>query len=649
MNPAAEWFEADGLGGFACGTASGIRTRRYHALLLTARTPPTGRVVLVNGFEAAVDTRGGSFALTSHAYLPDVTHPDGANRVVAFGSEPWPRWTFALPDGSRVHQELFVPRGASAAVLRWTREGGDSDATLRVRPLLSGRDYHALHRENSALRFATETRGDVFAWRPYPDLPAILSRANGRFAEDPLWYRNFRYTEEQARGLDFVEDLASPGEFTFDLGAGEAVWLIAAEGNEAAIRSERESPAASAERLREAEARRRAAFPSLRQRCADAYAVRRGAGRTLVAGYPWFTDWGRDTFIALRGICLATGRLDLAREILLEWAGAVSQGMLPNRFPDRGEFPEYNAVDASLWFVLVVSELEAALRAKGERLAAAERKRLHGAVDAIVEGYAAGTRHGIRMDADGLLACGEPGVQLTWMDAKVGDWVVTPRIGKPVEVQALWLHALDRARARSARWNDVHARARAAFEIRFWNAEAGCLYDVVDVDHHPGVVDASFRPNQIFAAGGLPVRLLDPARVRRVVDEVERRLWTPVGLRSLAPDEPGYRARYEGGVLERDGAYHQGTVWPWLAGPFVEAWVRVRGDTPAARREARVRFLEPLLAAVGDAASGHVPEIADAEPPHRLRGCPFQAWSLAEVLRLELDVLAENDARPSPD
>ncbi len=314
--------------------------------------------------------------------------------------------------------------------------------------------------------------------------------------------------------------------------------------------------------------------------------------------------------------------------------------MLPNRFPDQGDEPEFNAVDASLWYVVAVHEYFAAVAAAGGRLLTADRRTLDQAVQRILTGYADGTRYGIRADQDGLLAAGQPGVQLTWMDAKVGDWVVTPRIGKPVEVQALWLNALRIGAAEAARWGTLLERGTAAFAARFWNAAGGYLYDVVDVDHQAGTVDATFRPNQIFAVGGLPFPTLRGAQARQVVDAVEQRLLTPLGLRSLAPGERGYTPRYEGDVAARDGAYHQGTVWPWLLGAFVEAWVRVRGGTLAVKREARQRFLEPLLAHLDEAGLGHISEIADAEPPHRPRGCPFQAWSVGEALRLDQIVLA---------
>src|SRR5262249_2051908 len=250
------------------------------------------------------------------------------------------------------------------------------------------------------------------------------------------------------------------------------------------------------------------------------------------------------------------------------------------------------------------------------------------------------------MDSDGLLVAGVPGVQLTWMDAKVGDWVVTPRIGKPVEVEALWLNSLWIGRKFSARWTQVFEGALGAFSSRFWNERDGCLYDVVDVDHHPGVVDASFRPNQIFAVGGLPIALFDGEQARKIVNTVESQLWTPLGLRSLAQGEPAYVPHYEGGNRERDGAYHQGTVWPWLIGPFVEAWLRVHGATAATKDEARRRFLQPILIHLNVAGLGHVSEIADADFPHTPRGCPFQAWSLGEGLRLDRVVLAQAERIP---
>lgn len=640
--PDSEWLETDGLGGFASGTATGIRTRRYHALLLTATSPPTGRFVLVNGFEAWVTTGAGTFALSSQSYLPDAVYPDGVRRIESFTCDPWPRWTYGLEDGTRIEQEIFVSRERQSTVLAWRLLEKRAEISLSVRPLFSGRDHHALHRENPAFRFEPELRGSTWTWRPYDGVPAITASSNGEYSHEPVWYRNFLYEEERARGLDFTEDLASPGAFRYNLSRGQAVFVLAAESPAAGVSTKEQRATTLARALRTAEERRRRAFPTRPDRAADDYIVSRGPGKTIIAGYPWFTDWGRDTFIALRGLCLATGRLEDARQILLAWVGTVSDGMLPNRFPDRGDTSEFNSVDASLWYVIAVHDFLTAMEKAGQKVLVRDRKALLEAIEEILSGYARGTRYAIAAKEDGLLAAGVPGVQLTWMDAKVGDWVVTPRIGKPVEIQALWINALRIGALFSPRWKELAAKASGSFRARFWNESTGFLYDVVDCDHEAGTADASLRPNQILAVGGVPFPLLEGDDARRVVEAVERSLWTPMGLRSLAPAEPAYVGHYLGGPAARDGSYHQGTVWPWLLGPFVEAWVRVHGGTASAKRQARERFLDPLLSHLNEAGLGHISEIADGDPPHRPRGCPFQAWSVGEALRLDRVVLAHN-------
>ncbi len=602
-----EWLEADGRGGFAMGTADGIRTRRYHGLLVTAAG--ASRTLLVVDLEVFVETARGRWALSSHRYRGDVVYPDGASRIAAFAWQPWPRWEWALPDGTRVAGELVVEQHRPAVALRWTRIAGAGPAQLSVRPLLAGRDYHATHHENAAFRFDVERDREVIRWRPYDGI-AIAASGNGRYEHAPDWYRDFELADEAARGLDHAEDLASPGSFTFDLSAPARLALC--DGG----------VPPDVEPMFEREAGRRRGDPLTRS--AGVYIVHPGR-TTIIAGYPWFSDWGRDTFISLRGLCLATGRRDEARAILLGWARLVEDGMMPNRFDETTAKPELNSVDAALWFVIAADAYLA-----GE--AGGERHELEATIAEIVDGYLAGTRHRIKVDPDGLLAAGEPGLQLTWMDAKCGDEVITPRIGKPVEVNALWLNALAIAGRR-----ELFERGKKAFAERFWNA--GMLYDVIDVDHVPGVVDPTCRPNQIFAVGGLPHQLIDGERARDIVDTVERKLWTPAGPRSLADDDPRYHGRYVGGPLERDRAYHNGPVWPWLAGAFVEAWVRVRGDTGDARREARRRFLEPLLARLDLAGLGHLSEICDGDPPHAAAGCPFQAWSVAELIRLDRVVL----------
>jgi predicted glycogen debranching enzyme len=669
VDPDAEWIEADGLGGFASGTVSGIRSRRYHALLLTATTPPAGRMVLVNGFDAWVETPDGTVALSSQRYGHDVIHPDGATRIESFEHEPWPCWRYKIDNDTIIEQELFVPKGESAVFISWkvvdpkrqsTGALQDAVATaqaskdacvlecggapplssvvkLRVRPFLSGRDFHSTHHENGAFRFDADQNGEGVTFRSYDGVPAIMAHSNGQYAHDPAWYRNFLYSEEQARGLDAAEDLASPGVFEFLLSHKPAVLMLAAEGH---ATTQIESIEARYAQVRTIEQARRKYFSSPLERAADAYLVKRGQGKTLIAGYPWFGDWGRDTFIAIRGLCIAPGHLEDARDILLAWAGVVSQGMLPNRFPDRGEEPEFNSVDASLWYIIAVNDYLVAAEKQPSLTDDCHTKKLRVAVEAILAGFNEGTRFGIRADRDGLLSAGEHGQQLTWMDARVDGREITPRIGKPVEIQALWLNALAIGAKFSARWQSLFDKGRVAFEEKFWNEHAGYLADVVDCDHRPGTVDFTFRPNQIFAVGGLPLQLLSQEKARRVVDAVEMLLLTPVGLRSLAPGEPGYAPHYQGGSRERDAIYHQGTVWPWLIGPFVEAWVRVRGSTSEAKAEARAKFLPPIYQHLNEAGLGHISEICDAELPHTPRGCPFQAWSLGELLRLERAVLA---------
>jgi predicted glycogen debranching enzyme len=635
VSDSAEWLEVDGLGGFASGTTTGIRTRRYHALLLTAVTPPGGRKVLVNGFDAWVETPRGNWSLTSQRYAPDIVYPDGLTRIKKFELRPWPKWRFELDGDLSIEQEVFVPHGQSAVVSFWRLTSHpEYKIKLVVRPFLSGRDFHATHRENSSFRFDPGLRDDQVRWKPYYDIPAVVARSNGGYTHSPTWYRNFLYTEERARGLDYLEDLASPGFFEWDLQRGIASLIYFAEGF-ADIGAEQDDMAEIVERLRAQELERRTTFSSSLMAAAENYLVKRGSGKTIIAGYPWFGDWGRDTFISLRGLCLATGRLETARDILTEWAETVSMGMLPNRFPDRDAQPEYNSVDASLWYIVAVFEYLRASQGKSNLEDGKVTAKLQRAIDAILSGYCAGTRFQIKVYEDGLLAAGEPGVQLTWMDAKVGSHVITPRIGKPVEVQALWINALWIGKSFSSRWQPLFAKASETFGARFWSEARGQLYDVVDVEHRPGALDSSFRPNQIFAVGGLPLVLLPMKQAWKVVESVETALWTPMGLRSLAPDEPGYTSRYEGDVWHRDTAYHQGTVWPWLIGPFVEAWVRVRGNTPEAKKLARKQFIEPLQNHLDHAGLGHVSEIADADPPHTPRGCPFQAWSVGELLRLE--------------
>jgi predicted glycogen debranching enzyme len=629
-----EWLETDGASGFAMGTTSCIRTRRYHGLVCAA-PPGFGRLMLVSGLEVSVTNGQGRTFLSSQEYQPEVIHPDGYRRIESFRARPWPRWIFRLEDGSAVAQEILCVRETGETLVRFELLGGSTPSKLEVRPLLAGRDYHSLQRENAAFSFEPERVSGALVFRPYATLPRISLRSNGRYAHGPLFYRSFRYREEARRGLDHVEDLGSPGALEFDFRKGPAFIAFGYLPDSSAVTELLARP--SADRMLAGEAARRSRLSVLEQ-SREAYVVQSGDRRTIIAGYPWFTDWGRDTFIALRGLCVATGKLDEAEGILRDWSFVVKDGLLPNVFPDGRSEPKYNSVDASLWYVVAVHDFLAARRAPDRPLSPEVVRALTATVETILSGLLRCTSYGVRVTPDGLLAAGAPGVQLTWMDAKVEDYVVTPRVGKPVEIQALWLNALRIASGlggeRASEWALRYEQGLASFRHRFWNQEGSCLFDVVDADHEPGKVDSSVRPNQIYAVGGLPYALLQREASQAVVERVERELWTPAGLRTLSPRDARYRGRYRGGVFDRDTAYHMGTAWAFLLGPFVEAWLRVRGDVAEARVEARKRFLEPWLAGLDAAGLGHLSEIADGDFPHTPAGAPFQAWSLGELLRL---------------
>lgn len=636
-----EWLETNGRGGFASGTVAGPNTRRYHALLLVARRPPVDRLVLVNHLEEWLTVDQVRVPLSTNLY-PDAVHPDGYRVCEGFALDPWPTWSLEAA-GVRVAREILCIRGRDLVVVRWRLvQGAPATVTLTARPMLSGRDYHGLHRENRDVRQDAAVEAGRVTWRTYDGLPAVSAHHNGRYRHEGDWFRRVRFPIEQERGLDCEEDWWSPGELT---------WVLTPEKPATLLLTTEPGPFDVA-RMIEEERDRRARLAreapradSLTRRlwfAAEAYVSKRGDGQTVIAGYPWFTDWGRDTFISLPGLCLATGRCDLARAIIGAFAPHVSQGMIPNRFPDQDEQPEYNTIDASLWFVHAVGRYWDSTQDDDF-----VRSVAWPAVRHILRGYRQGTRYAIGMDSDGLVAGGEPGVQLTWMDAKVGEWVVTPRQGKPVEIQALWIRALEvgerlakrfEGEAESTGYRTDQERARHSFRARFWYREGGYLYDVVD---GPRGDDATLRPNQIWAIS-LVDGLLTREQAEQALRIVRACLLTPVGLRTLAPGHPEYQPRYQGGVWERDGAYHQGTVWPFLLGAFVTAWVKTYGPTAAVRAEARA-FLGGLEAHLGQAGLGQVSEIFDADSPHQPRGCMAQAWSVAEPLRALLEDLPGGD------
>lgn len=637
INKETEWLEADGLGGFASGTTMGLRTRRYHSILLCATAPPTKRMTLIKGLDTWVELDGSLFPLSTQTYFPGVTSPNASESIISFNLHPWPKWVYRLPRGMAMEVELFVPRGSAAVVVSWRLLNARESIRLSVRPLITAENYHSLQKEHQEFRFDADIYEKAVFWKPTPAAPLLTALHNGHYHHQPDWYRQFLYEEEQARGLDCLEDLASPGLFQWNISKTRALLIFLAGGQAPSDPKELFKVEEIYDKFRTQEEKRRQSYPNRLFQAADSYFVKRDQGETLIAGYPWFTDWGRDAFVAIRGLGIGTGRLEETRKILLEWSKSISEGMVPNRFPDTGETPEYNSVDASLWYIIAVYDyLKASREGKPSKKDWTE---FQAPVEKILKSYAKGTRWGIKADTDGLLWVGEGDESLTWMDARVNGRAVTPRVGKPVEVEALWINALWVGGHISDEWESLYKKALVSFQNRFWNGAGGCLYDVVDVNRKPGTGDAAFRPNQIFAVGGLPLTLLDDAKAKLMVQAVEEKLLTPMGLRSLAPGEPGYRKQYHGDMLERDSAYHQGIVWPWLMGPFVEAWVRVRGNTAKAKQEAREKFLDPLLARMNQGGLDHLPELADSEEPFTPRGCPFQAWSLGEALRLDQIVL----------
>jgi predicted glycogen debranching enzyme len=625
-----EWLETNGLGGFASSTITGMNTRRYHALLVAAVSPPCGRAVLLSKLEEVLIVGENRFNLATNQY-PGTVYPDGFCRQKRFRLDPYPIFTFEA-EGVTIEKHVCMVRGEDTTVIRYKIFGEAAVLVrLEVRPLIAFRDYHALTRENDAIhRTVQQVRGRASV-TPYPGMPTLhLAHNASGVGTKGDWYRNFQYACEQERGLDFEEDLFNPFCLSFTLSATHVATIIA---------STQVRKVMDAEPLIAAEVDRRSTLTSaapdtgpLRQLAlaADQFIVRRGEQKTVIAGYQWFGDWGRDTMIALPGLTLTTGRVADAKDVLLEFSRYVDQGMLPNRFPEAGVKPEYNTVDATLWYFEAIRAYHAATSDD------AFVRQLFPVLLGIIEWHVKGTRYGIHMEPDtGLLHAGEPGVQLTWMDAKLGDWVVTPRTGRPVEIQALWYNALRIMQEFATRWGDATNRLRFdamaghtsdSFSRSFWNSDDRCLYDVVDT-----VPDHSIRPNQILAVS-LHHSMLSPDESRKVVSTVRRELLTPFGLRTLSTADPRYVGNYQGDQRSRDAAYHQGTVWPWLIGPFIEAYLKVNDNGTDSKKQA-AEWLQPLIEHLNAAGLGTISEIFEGDEPHRPCGCIAQAWSVAELLR----------------
>jgi predicted glycogen debranching enzyme len=633
-----EWLCTNGLGGFASGTVAGTLTRRYHGLLVAALAPPLGRTVVVAKLEEDVAYDGGAWALGANRWADGSVAPQGFREIERFRLDgTTPVWTYACGD-ALLDKRVWMEPGANTTYVRYELRRAAAPLTLALRALVNYRDYHATTRGEGWGMDVSRVDGGLRV-RAFDGAAPVLLLAPGAEARpEHGWYRRFTLPRERERGLDAEDDHLHAGTFHVTLRAGQSVTVVLSTDG---------APSADGERAwrrrqdHEADllARWTRGWPGAATApawvrhlvlAADQFVARRPLadepeGMTVIAGYHWFGDWGRDTMIALPGLALATGRPELAARVLRTFARFVDRGMLPNRFPDGGDTPEYNTVDATLWWV---ESIRATHAATGDD---ALLKELFPVLENVVDWHRRSTRYGIGEDPlDGLVRAGEPGVQLTWMDARVGDWVVTPRMGKPVEINALWYNALRamagfarRLRRPAAPWDEAAERVRAGFG-RFWYAPGGHCYDVIE---GPEGDDPALRPNQILAVS-LPESALTPAQQRSVVDACARHLLTSYGLRSLAPGHRAYRGRCAGDQYERDGAYHQGTVWGWLLGPFALAHARVHGDPAAARA-----LLEPMAHHLSDFGVGSIAEIFDGDAPFTPRGCVAQAWSVAETLR----------------
>ncbi len=635
-----EWWLANGLGGYAAGTIAGTLTRRYHGLLVAPVNPPLGRVLVAAKADATLRLDGQDFPLFANRWAGGTIDPQGHVHIESFHLDGrMPVWRFALAD-TLVEMRIWMEPGANTTYVAFRREQGSSnaerEAELRVKLLVNARDHHGYTQRDG---FNPVIEGENGRLRVrHPNWFTLRAQARGGVIHsDHSWYENFELPIERERGLHEFDTHLCVGQAHLNLHPGEWTGVVLSLHDDASPYLEEAMRRFRAHDLGQLK-RAKVQVPALTEApdwidqlilASDSFIFSRPLpgiedGESVIAGYPWFGDWGRDTMIALPGLALATGRYESARRILNTFARFVDKGMLPNVFPGAGDAPDYNTVDAALWYI---EAWRAYLESTSDLPALRE---VYPVLADIIDWHCKGTRYGIQLDSDdGLLRAGEVGVQLTWMDAKVGDWVVTPRIGKPVEINALWFNALESMASFAERlgkpadaYRQLATQAREGFR-RFLNPNNGGLYDVLDT---PDGMDATIRPNQIFAVS-LPHSPLSTEEQQRVVNLCGRELFTSYGLRSLSPGHHDYRPRYQGGVWERDGSYHQGPVWGWLLAHYAIAELRITGDTTLARQR-----LSPLRDHLMDAGLGTVSEIFDGSAPHRARGAPSQAWSVACAL-----------------
>ena len=629
-----EWLETNGLGGWAGSSIIGCNTRRYHGLLVAATVPPTERMNLVNKLDETIILSNQRFDLSTNDY-GDVISPQGYQYLSSFKKDLFPEWIYEV-NGIKLTKTIAMVHGENTTLIIFKVEKANEPFILELLPLISARGYHSLQHAYNNIFWDVQFENGIFKNQPFYGAPNIyLSVPGATYKHDPHWFYRFNYAVEKYRGLDFEEDLFNHGMFTLELKEGDSLGIII---------STEDPQNRNVHILLEQENLRRKDLikgyeknETLQQLilAADQFIVKRDEDlKTVIAGYHWFTDWSRDTMISLPGLCLSTARYEDAKKIIAAFAKNVSMGMLPNRFTDNNEPPEYNNVDGTLWyFVAIYKYLEHTNDTEFIL------KEILPVLKNIIDWHFKGTRYNIHVDEDGLLYAGEKGVQLTWMDAKIGDWVVTPRMGKPVEIQALWYNTLNifskllemNGQEEDARIVCIDAnKAKKSFLQKFWFEEGYYLHDVIDEKENP---DATLRPNQLFPIS-LPFALIEGEQAEAVLKIMEEQLYTPVGLKSLPKSDVHYVPVYGGDTYHRDSSYHEGTVWSWLLGPYIDALMKSESENKKAKAK---KVIEDFKYHLNEGCIGSVSEIFDADEPHHPRGCVAQAWGVAEILRVIKD------------
>jgi predicted glycogen debranching enzyme len=662
-----EWLETNGLGGWAGSSIIGANTRRYHGLLVAAIVPPTERMVLLSKLDETIITGQDEktrYELGVNLYRDNIIAPQGHHYLTGFTKDLFPQWEYEV-EGIQLKKTIFMIHGENTTVIIYDVAEASQPFTLELLPLIASRNYHSLNHEGSQIHWDADFNDGIFHNQPDGKTNVFISVPGSSYKHTPGWFYNFQYSVEQYRGLDFTEDLFNHGIFSVELKKGDSLGII--------ISTEDPAGKDPYELLSKETLRRKLLISNqpddetLQQLvlAADQFIVKRDfnlsgdskvtlptggedskeALKTIIAGYHWFTDWGRDTMISLPGLCLSTGRYDDAKKILSAFAKSVSRGMLPNRFQDNGEEPEYNNVDGTLWYFIAVHKY---LQATGDTTFV--QNEILPVLKDIIDWHYKGTRYNIHVTEDGLLYAGKQGQQLTWMDARIGTWVVTPRMGKAIEIQALWYNAL-KIFARLLLLNDqeddarmVNAsaeKAKKSFTQQFWYVEGNYLYDNINEN---GDRITEFRPNQLFAIS-LPFALIEGDQAKVVLQHITELLYTPVGLRTLPVTDVHYTPVYGGDQYHRDSSYHEGTVWSWLLGPYVDAIMKVQGEKG---KEHAQEVINNFNYHLSEACIGSVSEIFDADSPHHPRGCIAQAWSVAEILRVVKEYnLIENQIKSS--